>query len=450
MAREIEVIPFASNDLTADYLFEQRKYYVSSSDVYPREDRSRNDLPKPVDMWYNKPYWGKVDTRQRLIIPDSDSLLSFNTDFSAINFVAEAYLGFRSYAIDAARKLRTSMTSFIDIQNPVGAYENSVEAYKNYFENTLEPGFVNDFLSDIDRANINNFRDYAREYETFVQVNFDIPHTLAGYICSPLTSYRHSGMIIEFANDPYHDDANKWNKFLSNDFFPDYVKIASYFGFYVSKHVPWAIAANINSKYMKNYMRKYGINNAVQFFNLNYLQAEYISYESFKKYMFLAYASFITNSPRKEVTIYKNCIKKTLSDSSFKTERNIVFRPIEINFYFPDFDDFTAIYSDAFFLKLYTKIRLKEEKIKLTQRGYDLLMLKIFNADGDIFDRTLILSDYLASKRKNKFNKLTMEPKPDIMNEQKAPLSSYFNMGDTQTVIIPAAGGSGGASTTGY
>lgn len=74
MAREIEVIPFASNDLTADYLFEQRKYYVSSSDVYPREDRSRNDLPKPVDMWYNKPYWGKVDTRQRLIIPDSDSL----------------------------------------------------------------------------------------------------------------------------------------------------------------------------------------------------------------------------------------------------------------------------------------------------------------------------------------------------------------------------------------
>ena len=58
-------------------------------------------------------------------------------------------------------------------------------------------------------------------------------------------------------------------------------------------------------------MRRYNIDNMLQNFNLNYLQAEYISFESFKKYMFLAYTSFITNSPRKEKIIYKKTIIAT-------------------------------------------------------------------------------------------------------------------------------------------
>ena len=450
MPRQIEVIPFASNDLPADYLFEQRKYYVSSSDVYPQEDIYKNNLPKPVDMWYNKPYWGKVDTKQRLIIPDPNSLLPIGSNLSAINFVADAYIGFKNYALDASTKLRTSMTSFIDIENPKKAHEDSIAAYKDYFENTLDPGFINTFLSDDDKNNINNFKDYAREYEIFVEVNSDIPHTLAGFICSPFVSYRNSGMIIEFANDAYDDDSNKWSKFLSNDFFSEYIKIASYFGFYISKHVPWAIVANMNSRFMKNYMRRYDVDNSIQNFNLNYLQAEFVSFESFKKYMFLAYSSFITFLPRKEKIIYKNCIKKTLSDSSFKTEREIMFRPLELNFLAPEYTQFIDIYTDSFFIPLYVRIRLREEKIKLNQRQYDLLILKIIKTPGDIFDKILTFSNYLAHKRKNKFNKLTIEPKSDRMSQQNEPLSSYVNTGNTQTVVASSGGGSAGASTTGY
>lgn len=453
MHKKIDIIPFANNDLATDFLFDQRNYYVSSSDVYPQEDIYRVDLPKPVDMWYNKPYWGKVDTKQRLVIADPDALLSINSELTTINFVADAYASFKNYALEAASKFRTSMTSFIDIQDPKKAYENPIIGYKDYFENVLEPGFINNFLSDLDKSNIDNFKDYAREYETYVNVNFDIPHTLAGYVCSPFTSYRSSGMIIEFANDPYDDDANKWNEFLSNDFFPDYVKIASYHGFYISKHVPWAIVANMNSKYMKNYMIRYGINNDVQNFNLNFLQAEFISFESFKKYMFLAYSSFISYRPRKEKIIYKNCIKRTLSDSSFKTEREILFRPLELNFLAPNYEAFTNIYSDVFFLKLYVKIRLKEEKIVLNQRQHDLLMLKLFKTGGDMYDKILTLSNYLAQQRKNKFNKLTRISKSDNMSQQYVPPSSYFESngsGDTTTVAPSSGGGGGGSSTSGY
>lgn len=429
MPRKIDIVPFAENDLSADYLFEQRTYYVSSSDVYPQEDRYKKDLPKPVDMWYNKPYWGKVDTRQRLVLPSpgSLSLLTVESNLSTLNFVSDAYISFRNYAVDAASKLRTSMTSFIDIENPKKAYQDSVLDYKEYFENTLEPGFINTFLSEADKSNIDDFMDYLDEYLLFVKSNPEIPHTLAGYISSPFVSYRSSGMIIEFSYDDYDRDSNKWNKFLSNDFFYDYVKIASYYGFYVSKHVPWAIVANLNSKYMKDYMVRYNVSNMLDNFNLNFLQAEYISFESFKKYMFIAYASFLRHRPRKEEIIYKNCIKNKLSDSSFRTEREIKFRTFEINYFYPDYELFTSLYSDVFFLEAYTKIRLKEEKVTLDQRAYETLLLRLFKTSGDIYNKLLTLSEFLAHHRKNKFNKLTRKTNSDSISQEYTPPSSYFS-----------------------
>ena len=436
MPRKIDIVPFGDNDLTSDYLFTQREYYVANPEVYPQED-----LPKPVDMWYNKPYWGKVDTKQRLIIPDPDALLPISGELEVINFVADAYFSFRNFVLDATSKFRTSMSSFIDFDNPKKAHQDTILDYKNYFENTLEPGFINTFLSEKDKSEIENFEDYASEYILFVDVNPDIPHTLAGFISSPLVSYRHSGMIIEFATDDYDDDGNKWDNFLSNDFFDDYVRIAASFGFYVSKHVPWAIAANLNSQRMRQYMTNYGVTNIANNFNLNFLQAEFISFESFKKYMYLAYSSFITYRPRTERVIYNNCIKQRISDSSFKTIREIYFRPLELNFLAPNYQEFTRIYSDIFLLKIYVKIRLKEEKILLNKRQQEILMINIYKTKGDIYNKIDTLSKYIASQRKNRFNKLTRKTKSVSMTEEIAPASSYFSGMD---------GSGGGGGTTGY
>ena len=143
MPKEIDIIPFANNSLTSDFLFAQRKYYVSSSDVYPQEE----GLPKPVDIWYDRPLWGKVDTKQRLIFPDQANLKPINDEIVAINFVADAYADFRDFATDARFKLNSSMTSFIDIENPKKAYEGSVESYRLYFLSVLDPGFVNTFFN---------------------------------------------------------------------------------------------------------------------------------------------------------------------------------------------------------------------------------------------------------------------------------------------------------------
>lgn len=459
MPREIEVVPYANNDLPADYLFTQRKYYVSSSEVYQIQENT----PKPLDPWYEKPYWGKIDTKQRLVFPDNDYLSSINDNVSVFSFVADAYNDFKTFALDARFKLRSSMTSFIDIENPKKGYEDVVINYKDYFENTLDPGFINTYLSEEDKSSIKNFVDYANEYVGFATVNPELPHTLCGYLQSPITSYRSSGLVIELADDDYADDAIKWTNYLSNDFFNDYARIAASFGFYINKHVPWAIVANLNSSRMKNYMIPYGISSAKQLFNSFFYQAEYISYISFKKYMFFAYASFISYRPRIEIIRYKNCIKESIADSSFKTEREITLRPSEISYFDPSYSQFTNIYSDYTFLNIYVKLRLFEEGIKLNKGQYNRLINKLIYKikPTDTFDAMLYFSDFLASNRQNRFNSLTRKKSFDNILQNKMPPSEIPTVsgGSAQFDYAPAASsyfadteevGSGGSSTSGY
>tara|TARA_R100001126_G_C4888048_1_gene183774 strand:+ start:16732 stop:18072 length:1341 start_codon:yes stop_codon:yes gene_type:complete len=433
MPREIDIVPFASNELTSDYLYAQRDYYNTSSLVYPKEDDFNNTLSKPLDIWYQKPNWGKVDTRGRLVFPDTDILRSTVNGLSVVNFVADAYTDFKNFVLDARTKFRTSMTSFIDIDKPKKAHDNVVLNYQNYFENTLDQNFNNVFLSDEDKSSIMNFKDFSREYSFFVETNREIPHTLAGYLLSPRTDYRISGLIIEFGEDGYDNDTDKWNNYLSNDFFYDYVKLAASFGFYVRKNVPWAIAANLNSNRMKNYMVPYRTTSATQMFNTNYLQAEYMSYISFKKYMFFSYASFISHRPRIEIMRYKNCIKKTLSDSSFKTEREITLRPSEISYFDPSYSKFTSIYSDYTFMKLYVNIRLIEEKVNLTNQKFDSLIRRLVYEfeNTDIYGAMLYFSEFLADKRINNFSKLTRLKSPDRMSQR-----SGFPSGESTSNLI--------------
>ena len=409
MPREIDQIPFARNNLPSDFLFEQRKYYLTSSVVYPSGD----SLPRPVDMWYDRPLWGKVDTKQRLILLETDSLLPIGDDLFVINFVADAYNDFRTFVLNAKDRLRSSVASFIDIDNPKKAYENTIIKYQDYFVDIIEDGFANTYITDNDRQNIKSFDDYAKLYIDFFSANSDFPHTLCGYLSSNRSSYRTSGLIIEFAEDDYDNDEVKWNNYLSNDFFDDYVRIAASFGFYISRNVPWAIAANLNSKRMKPYMEQYDINNSNDNFIVNYNPAEYISYVSFINYMYLSYADFLTRYPIIEKYTISNCVKPSLIESTFKTKRRLSARPSEfrIDRVSSDinFDKFSQEYSDLYFIKLYIKIRLKEERAHLNKNEYRSLLIKmssILKSKG-IAQSIGYFSNLLASKRQKKYLPLT-------------------------------------------
>lgn len=436
MPREINTIPFANNDLASDYLFNSRKYYVSDESVYLQGP----GIPKPVDIWYDRPLWGKVDQKQRYIIPGDEHLKPISDELSAMNFVADAYHDFKNYAIAARNSLKTSMTSFIDIGNPKKAYEDVVLQYQDYFVDFLEQEFANRFITDQKRATIDTFNDYSKLYMRFFDINSSIPHTMVGYLSSNFVSYRASGLIIEFSTDDYDKDEIKWEDFLSNDFFEDFTKISGNFGFYVNKHVPWAIVANFNSKGMRRYMLKYNLKNASDVFKGQYYPAEYISYNSFKNYMFLSYSSFLRRYPVVEKVSINNCIRSTFMESSYKTKRQLSLRPNEFSKGLLendiDFDSFLKEYGEMYFIKLYTKIRLAEEGIDLRTKEYNNLLMKIHRImkKHDIVPAFTYFSNFLASKREKKFFALTREKRFDIISSRKNTFAYKSNSGGSLRV----------------
>jgi len=434
MPRKILAQPFAKNGIPADYLHFQRKYYNESPTIYPGDPT----LPRPLDTWYEKPLFGKVDTMRRYAYPNPSSLKPIHKDLKTLNFVADAYSDMVEFVDNAAASLKTCMTSIIKVKKPKKAYESLTSLYYDHF-NGLNQSFLVNFLSSKKKNHICNFKRYIDNYTAFVKMNSNFSHTLAGYLASNKTSNRTSGMIIEFSKDPYDMDNLKWRKYLSSDFFPDYVRIAHQFGFFVNKHIPWQIAANLYSKGMKKYMSNYGINNPVQQFNTNFLQAEYISYISFKRYMFASYNSFISNQPNVERIKVYNTINNNIIDSTYQTRRFLRIRPTEFGKpYGNTYEDFTSKYSDHFLLEKYLQLRLIENKIALSRKQHQNLAAALGHKLKKIglYKTTIFLSDVLTSpKNKSKYGLTSKKRSSTIIA--------------TTTTGAPSSPATGG-STTGY
>ena len=375
MPKYIPAPPFAKNGLASDFLFFQRRYYARFPQIYPNGQK----IPRPIDIWNDKIHFGKVDTAGYFAFPNPGALkkISRDKDLQTINFVADAYFDFVRFVLAASERFKTCMTSIIDVTSPTKAYTDVVQSYYNYFTNTLDQNFINLFTTPLQKAQITSFVDYIDQYITYVDMNPSLSHTLSSYLASNAVSNRCSGLIIEFAKpgDSYDDDGNKWRRYLSSDFFDDYTKIAGKFGFYIDKNIPWRIVANMNSKGMKGYMSKYAIANATGNFLTNFLQAEYFSYISFKKYMFASYQTFLDNEPRIESWIIKNCIKKSTIGSVYTTKRIISERPTEFllssdpqgeEILSVSYKNFLNIYPESFFIEKYIQIRFLESGYRLT------------------------------------------------------------------------------------
>jgi len=362
MPREIANEPFAKNSLPSDYLFAQRQYYRESPNIYPPGS------PKPLDIWYEKPLYGKVDTKNNLVYPFQSALKPIKDDLFVINFVADAYEDLRYYAIQAVASIRTCISSFIDLENPVRAFEDVNQLYHDHYSDNVATTFINNYLTIQQRNDIVDFKGFIDNFIGMANKSNGFPLTKAAFIGSRLCTNRVGGLIIEFSEDPHDNDTIKWERYLSNDFFDDYVKIAATFGFYVNKNAPWSIAANMNSRFMKKYMEPYGFTSREGNFENNYLPAEYFSYEAFKQYIFGTYLSFRAYQPTVQKTCTFNKMNQTIESSFFRTKVTTKPRPADL--LEGTFEEFMMMYPDRYLIEKYFQVRLAEEGIGVDENLY--------------------------------------------------------------------------------
>ena len=390
-------------------LFEDRKEYKEST--YPTENENGVKLPAPIDFWYEKTLYGRVDERQIPVYisagePKNSSRfkqIGHQGYVVALNFVVDAFLALkREFERRFAAGL-LSTDSLITELDVKAAYIDVDMLYEDHLASKSEI-FINSFLSAPKRnEQVKGFDDFLKQYVQFVEAYANlVPITKTAFInsqyCTPLIS----GLIVEIATDD-HDEDEKKEEWLEDLNFSYYANSAKEHGFLVDKNAPWRLVADITSPKMKIFMNPViPINYPVcakkgeeykkypQIAKLRNSYAKVLhNYGTnsprtlFARYYKKSYLSDIENLQQDLIRMYEQFFKvnrtvkliKTKACPGYELERinnlvqEIIVRedPISI-------DDLKNTYSENYWNEFYFLIRLKEEKLSMHKNRFNKIV----------------------------------------------------------------------------
>jgi|ETNvirenome_6_85_1030632.scaffolds.fasta_scaffold00657_8 hypothetical protein len=247
--------PIGKNKLNAFTLFEERKKYKEES--YP--DLINDDVPIPIDLWYEKNLYGRLDREATPIYPLFTKLKKINSsneNLFALNFVVDAFEDFRN-AYFFLQKDDASNSPF-EFLIPSKAWADPATEKQQYMD-ALYNMMVEAYLPFKKRyENVRTFMDFVNEFTKFMnEKGQGFPVTMTNFITSKFTTPMISGIMIEVDDSPHDDDENKYENFLTHACFRCYTTTAEKFGFKIDKNAPWRLVADLKSPIMQKYMEKY-------------------------------------------------------------------------------------------------------------------------------------------------------------------------------------------------
>ena len=193
----------------------------------------------------------------------------------------------------------------------------------------------------------------------------------------------------------------------------------------------------MNSKKMLTYMKRYNISNSIENFYYQYYQAEYISFISFKKYIFGSYSAFLVNKPRIEEYKIKNKITRTIQGSQYSSRRCVKSRPSEFGWIGAGltYESFENFFSDSFLLEYYIQMRMIESGIDshLTNSQKKDVIQRVVHKNNisGVYAATVLLSELMIFYGKSNYNLLTSKNRSAIISNELSPSPSGRNLENT-------------------
>jgi hypothetical protein len=334
----------ATNDLSTLQLFRERRKYRN----YVNIDRS-------VDLWYDKPWYGKVNRHEQAVCLSETNLKQIPTSqktIFVIDFVAEAYKDLKDWFNQNVQQQRAKS------KGPLGQIEaengwTSVSILFHAHTNMLYEMFILQYLMGNKRTQlVHTFEDFIKEFMTFLDLTgVNVPFLKSTYIISNYCPNTSSGLIIELNKNLHSIDPAK-QKFIEDPNFKLYQKAALKFGFYINKNAPFQLIFNVGSLQAQNYMKKYGISfqpgSASNLFEIYYyLVNSQQDIDIMKSYLIQFYQSFITAYPQ---VVCKN-----------KTHKRAPYMEKKI----------ISLEDSLYWFKMWVLIKFKEGGIKFNQHDID-------------------------------------------------------------------------------
>jgi len=235
--------PYGSNSIPPRGKWHQRSLYNQL--LYPES------LPEPLDTWYGKIYYGRIDPQQNIIIPKTkyvSSLGAAATFGLRINeIVGNNFIGFVRHMQNAKAVgvLQTDdANSYIYDPKAYEGYVNPSTQYDSYIKHLFES-----FKQAVSPAQENRIVDFASFVPIFTQYLSTVakhsPITQSAFVLTRLCNRFGSGLSIAIARGKPDEDIYKYREFLADPNFPFYVRCAKKYGFLVNKNAPWVLTADL-------------------------------------------------------------------------------------------------------------------------------------------------------------------------------------------------------------
>ena len=241
--------PLGNNDLSSRAKFFQRSLYKEA--IYPEK------TTKPLESWYDKNLFGRIDQSQNAITPLDYNLVPVTrTAYPGIvclRFVNDAFTDFASHMQNAfiTNCVNRGGNPALFNLRAVAGYVSPTEQYATFLQNLIN-AFVVNYTPSFDKP-IKNFVDFKKEFLQYLKVMAEsFPITATSYLISTGGSPFVSGLKLAIARGDASDDASKYQEFISDPNFLFYIQSAKKYGFLVDKNSPWVLTADLFSTRCKN------------------------------------------------------------------------------------------------------------------------------------------------------------------------------------------------------
>lgn len=288
--------PFVTNLEEPRESFAGRRFYDRK--FFPRNLKGELDLRA-------FPYYGRVNQQGQAIFPRENLLQGlYGADrYAVLSPVAEAYEDMMRFIEDRiSSKGIIAEDSFIgDLVPRQGWYNINRQHYGHL--RALYSAFSNTFLPGIKTTEVYSFDDFVLEFFGFMLLfkgAFRI--TRSGFILSKHSDVSMTGLAISHETEGYGDD-NKKAGWLEDKNYKYYSQTARAFGFFVDKHAPWRLIADVESDYMKQKVRSAGFDDRDLIGAMHYRAID-TDVDFFKRTLVMFYNSIVNARP----DVYEYCI----------------------------------------------------------------------------------------------------------------------------------------------
>lgn len=236
--------PVGRNGMSTRAAYYQRSLYKDK--IYPAE------FPSPIDIWYDKVLFGRIDRFQNSVVPDTQNLKMIPSsgipNLMALNVVVDVFERFVKHMAKAVLVSvvdKTANPNLLDLK-AIRAYQSPNARYAQFTQGIFDT-FANN-LTGKEKGKIVDFGSFLKFYRNYLlMIAASTPVTKTNYLISQNGSIYTGGISIAIANEDAGSDAVKYEKFITDPNFEFYRKCAKKFGFMIDKNAPWVLTADMFS-----------------------------------------------------------------------------------------------------------------------------------------------------------------------------------------------------------